>query len=110
MAQGQIVTLEDDIHGGEANPALRFGFSGSEYEIDLNDKNASKMQQAFTFYIDHARRVSGWRRPTSSRGRTSSTGVDSREVRAWAASNGVELSSRGRIPVSVIEQYRDAGN
>lgn len=110
MAQRQIVTLEDDIQGGEATQTIRFGFNGSEYEIDLNDKNATKMHQALTFYVDHARRVGNGRRTSSSRGRTSSTGVDNQAVRAWAASNGVELSSRGRIPANVIDQYRAAGN
>jgi hypothetical protein len=38
------------------------------------------------------------------------SGVDSKAVRAWAASNGVELSERGRIPGAVIEQFRAAGN
>jgi hypothetical protein len=31
-------------------------------------------------------------------------------VRAWAASNGIQLSSRGRVPISVLQQYRAAGN
>jgi hypothetical protein len=38
------------------------------------------------------------------------TGVDTAAVRAWAASNGIELSARGRLPKDVIQQYRDAGN
>lgn len=108
MAQRQIVTLEDDIQGGEATQTLRFGFNGSEYEIDLNDKNASKMREAFTFYADHGRKVG--RRASSRGGGPSSTGVDNRAVRAWAASNSVDLSTRGRIPGSVIDQYRAAGN
>jgi hypothetical protein len=36
--------------------------------------------------------------------------VDLKAVRAWAASNKTELSSRGRVPANVIEQYRAAGN
>jgi len=111
VAQRQLVVLEDDIQGGEATETLRFAFDGTEYEIDLNDKNAAKLRQAFTFYVDHARKVgSSGRRAASSRGRTTSTGVDNRAVRAWAASNGVELSTRGRIPAAVIERYRAAGN
>ena len=39
-----------------------------------------------------------------------SSEVDNKAVRAWAASNGIELSTRGRIPASVLEQYRAAGN
>jgi len=31
-------------------------------------------------------------------------------LRAWAASNGIEVSSRGRISSTVIAQYRAAGN
>ena len=31
-------------------------------------------------------------------------------VRAWAASNKIEIPARGRIPAAVIEQYRAAGN
>ena len=110
MAQRQIVTLEDDIQGGEATETLRFAFGGTEYEIDLNDKNAAKMRQSFTFYVDHARKVSPNVRRPSGRGQSSGTAVDNRAVRAWAASNGVVLSSRGRIPASVIGQYRAAGN
>lgn len=111
MAQKQVLILEDDIQGGEATETFGFAFDGTEYEIDLNDKNAAKMRQAITFYTDHARKVGGsGRRASSNRGRSTSTGVDNSAVRAWAASNGVELSSRGRIPAKVIEQFHAAGN
>lgn len=110
VAQKQILILEDDIQGGVASETLRFAFDGTEYEIDLNHKNAAKMRQAITFYVDHARKVSPNGRRPSGRGRTSSVGIDNPAVRAWAASNGVALSTRGRIPASVIEQYRAAGN
>jgi hypothetical protein len=36
--------------------------------------------------------------------------LDLKAVRAWAASNKIELSNRGRVPASVIEQYKAAGN
>ena len=39
-----------------------------------------------------------------------SSAVDLKAVRAWAASNGIALSSRGRVSASVIQQYRSAGN
>lgn len=111
MALKRILILEDDIQGGgEATKTFRFGLDGAEYEIDLNDKNASKMYEALTFYIDRARKVSSGSRRSPGRWRTSSTGVDNRAVRAWAASNAVELSSRGRIPASVIERFRAAGS
>jgi hypothetical protein len=41
MATKITVALEDDLDGGPAEETLRFGVDGSEYEIDLNKKNAS---------------------------------------------------------------------
>jgi hypothetical protein len=38
------------------------------------------------------------------------SGVDPKAVRAWAASNKIQINDRGRIPASVVEQYRAAGN
>lgn len=35
MAQKVTVALEDDIDGGPAQETVRFGFDGTEYEIDL---------------------------------------------------------------------------
>ena len=46
----------------------------------------------------------GTRRPTKG-----SSNLDLKAVRAWAASK-IELSNRGRVPASVIEQYKAAGN
>jgi ribosomal protein L35 len=31
-------------------------------------------------------------------------------VRAWAASNGVEVSPKGMIPKAVLMQFQEAGN
>ena len=50
---------------------------------------------------------------TSSSSKSSSSGagqIDTKAVREWAESNGIELSSRGRVPADVIEKYRAAGN
>jgi hypothetical protein len=35
-------------------------------------------------------------------------GHEPKDVRIWAVSNGVQLSGRGRIPASVIKQYKAA--
>ena len=45
MAQRVSVELEDDLDGGPADETLRFGLGGSEYEIDLSKKNASKFRR-----------------------------------------------------------------
>ena len=41
MAQKVTVILEDDLTGGPAKHTVRFAFDGTDYEIDLNAKNAA---------------------------------------------------------------------
>jgi hypothetical protein len=106
MASRTIVLLEDDVDGSEADETIEFGVDGTTYAIDLSDPNANKLRGALDGYISKARKVSG-KRSTS---RKPSSAVDLKAVRAWAASNGIQLSSRGRLPASVLEQYRSAGN
>jgi hypothetical protein len=106
MSSKVVVLLEDDVDGTKADETIEFGIDGTTYAIDLSDQNAKKLRDALDGYVSKARKVSG-KRSTS---RKASSGVDLRAVRAWAASNGIQLSSRGRVPGSVLEQYRAAGN
>jgi hypothetical protein len=106
MASRTIVLLEDDVDGSTANETIEFGIDGTTYAIDLSDSNAKKLRGALDGYISKARKVSG-KRSTS---RKASSAVDLKAVRVWAASNGIELASRGRVPASVLERYRSAGN
>ncbi|GLY33399.1 Lsr2 family protein [Kineosporia sp. NBRC 101731] len=108
MASRVTVELLDDIDGKKAAETLVFGIDGQEFEIDLSEKNAKALRNAFESYASAGRRVSG--RLTRSNARPIATGVDNKAVRAWASSNGIELSSRGRIPAEVIDKYRAAGN
>ena len=85
---------------------LNFASTAPQYAIDLSGQNAKKLRGALDGYINKARKVSGKR----STARKASSGVDLKAVRGWAASNGIELSSRGRVPASVLQQYRSAGN
>lgn len=107
MATRTVTELLDDMTGQPADETVSFGLDGVEYEIDMTKKNAAALRKALAPYQDVARRIGG--RKQSSMKRVS-TGVDNRAVRAWAASNGIELSERGRIPGTVIEQYQAAGN
>jgi hypothetical protein len=45
MAQKITVMLEDDLDGGPAAETVRFGLGGTEYEIDLNEKNAKAFRK-----------------------------------------------------------------
>ena len=101
--------LEDDVDGGKADETVRFGLDGTTYEIDLSDKNADSLRKAFSPFLEAARRTGG--RATTHHGSALSSGaVDTRAVRAWAASNGVSVSTRGRIPAQIVAQYRAAGH
>ena len=106
MSSKVIVRLEDDVDGTKADETIEFGIDGTTYNIDLSDSNAQKLRGALDGYISKARKVSGKR----SGGRKVSIGVDLKAVRAWAKSNGVEISDRGRVSQNVLEQYQAAGH
>jgi hypothetical protein len=113
MAQRIVTELTDDTNGKPADETVTFGLDGREYEIDLTSKNAAALRKAFDVYVKNGRRVGG-RRPRNSGGSGSSSSsrsrseVDTKAVRQWAGENGYELSSRGRIPVNVVEAYQAA--
>ena len=110
-----ITQLIDDIDGGKAEETVMFAIDGTNYEIDLGRKNAARLRDLLNGYTPYARAVRGGTQQRRRRRRpapvsTPFVEVDNRAVRAWAASNGIELSTRGRIPASVLDQYRAAGN
>ncbi len=110
MAQRVVIQKTDDIDGSEATHTIAFALDGVTYEIDLNDAHADELRAALKPYATAGRRVGGARRQASSGAIKSAAGYDPKAVRAWAASNSVELPARGRIPAAVVEQYRAAGN
>jgi Lsr2 len=57
MAQKVTVVLEDDLTGGPAEQTVRFAFEGTDYEIDLNAKNAAAFCKQIASYLEHARRA-----------------------------------------------------
>jgi hypothetical protein len=104
MATKITVALEDDLDGGPADETVRFAVGGTQYEIDLNNKNAAAFRKQLAPFVEHARKAGrGQRRP-----RTSSSRQRSGDIRAWAKEQGIAVSDRGRIPASVVEQYQAA--
>jgi nucleoid-associated protein Lsr2 len=85
---------------------VRFGFDGTEYEIDLSAKNARAFRQQRQPNVEHAHQPG--RGPARRHGRTAAGRQRSGKVRAWAKEHGIAVSARGRIPASVAEQYRAA--
>lgn len=106
MAQRTVITYYSDLSGDairSESGSLQFGLDGTNYEIDLTDKEADKLRKALAPYIEVARKSAN-----SGRGRRRSTGradPTAKEVRAWAVENGHDVPAKGRIPAPIREAY-----
>lgn len=116
MAQRVQVVLLCDLHDGEVEgtETVHFTVDGRSYEIDLCDQHSAALRDAFAPYIGAARRSGtgggrGRGRRASGGSGGSTVGVDPAAVRAWARSQGIKVSERGRISSDVVDQYRAAG-
>jgi hypothetical protein len=108
MAQRVQIILEDDYDGGTADESVSFALDGVEYEIDLSEKNASKLRDELAPWIGHARKTGGRRRRTGAATAKPTGPSSTSEIRAWASANGYEVSSRGRVSAEVREAYEQA--
>jgi Lsr2 len=109
MASKTTTVLVDDLTGEAADTTVRFALDSREYELDLTEKNGDELRDALSRYVQAARKVSGGRRSALA-SKSAFSEIDPAAVRAWAAGQGIEVSPRGRISKTVIEQYRAAGN
>jgi hypothetical protein len=102
MAQKVVTLLEDDLDGSKASETILFALDGVEYAIDLNDAHASELREALSRFIKAARKTGG-------RARTARAGSsNAREVRLWAAGQGLQVNTRGRIQADIMEKYEAA--
>ncbi|MFJ5546951.1 Lsr2 family protein [Streptomyces sp. NPDC093225] len=104
MAQRVVVTISDDLDGGEAAETVVFGLDGKSYEIDLNLANAKELREGLAPYVAAGRRQ-------ARSGKTfkhTALAPDPAVVRAWARSNQLDVPPRGRIPKKVYEAYTEA--
>ncbi|NKE55366.1 Lsr2 family protein [Lentzea sp. PSKA42] len=114
MAQKVLVQLIDDLDGTAAEDveAVSFGLDGVTYEIDLKPGNASKLRDGLADFVAGARRTRGRARKAPATTRTivaeSRTKEQTKAIRDWARANGHEISDRGRIPTSIIEEFEKA--
>ena len=114
MARREIVQLFDDITGEEIadgeGESIAFTINGSEYSIDLAEKQAKKFHKSMKLYTDHATKLNG--RRSSSTSAETRTGPRANEdlaaVREWARANGHEVSERGRLSASVLAAFEAA--
>jgi hypothetical protein len=116
MAQRTVIELTDDLDGKPISEGkgetVRFSLDRTDYEIDLAERNAKALRNDLAKYITAGRRTAGGGRGTG-RGRTrTGTGpardYDPKAVRAWAESQGIEVSQRGRVPADLVARLQAA--
>jgi len=97
--QQVIIKRVDDFQGEGEATNYQFSLQGKAFEVDLNNENAKRLQDALGEFIAVARPVNQKARRTASK--------DLAEVRAWAESNGIPVSKRGRIAQTVLDGFRE---
>lgn len=109
MAKRQITQLIDDLDGtvlDNDGVTIRFALEGRSYDIDLSDENADKLREALAPFIAVASPVSSSGRVDRPRARRGSDRrSDLAAVREWANENGFSVSTRGRVPSTVLDAY-----
>ncbi len=105
--------MVDDFDGHDAADVAKrdFEIAESTYTIDLGDENFKKLQEAIEVlrpYLEKATRVKQAGRPR--RAAAADTlprlrGYSNSDVREWARSEGIEVSSRGKIGDEVYEKF-----
>lgn len=126
MAQKVQVIVTCDLHEDDTEgvETINFGFGGSEYELDMCAEHSEQVHDQLEELIAHARRAGagrGRRRSTATRSRSErgakpagderpATDRDRvRAIREWARTHGhPDVSSRGRIPRAIVEEYEEA--
>jgi Lsr2 len=106
MAKTVSVVVTDDLDGSPDAETVAFGFNGQSYEIDLGQKNLAKLQKSLQPFMEAGRRTA--QRRAAKAGRSAGSRIDRAAVRAWAASQGLKVSERGRISAEVLSKYEAA--
>jgi Lsr2 len=116
MAQRTLIRLVDDLDDteivGGAGQTVSFALDGRQYEIDLTNKHADELRAALDRYVHAARKVGGRQTRARAGAGKEPAPVDysPQAVRAWAKAHKIDVSPRGRIPRSVVDRFRAAGN
>ena len=114
MAKQIIQKLVDDLDGGDADETVKFALDGIQYEIDLSDKNATKLRDILAPYVGAGTRaarggvvVGG--RAARGRGGATADREQNKAIREWAKKAGKEISDRGRIPQEIVDEFHAKG-
>jgi hypothetical protein len=91
--------MVDDLDGSPAADTVRFGIDGCSYEIDLSAANAERLRGALAGFVSAARPA------RASRYGPGAPAPEPRNVREWAAREGLRVSGRGALPQRIVEMY-----
>lgn len=109
MAQKIITQTLSDLSGVEEAKTVPFGLDGTQYEIDLTDKEAAAFRKKIAPYVEKGRKVAGPGRGRRGAGARRAAvrpgGTSTKAIREWARSQGFEVTDRGRIPNEIMEKF-----
>lgn len=116
MAQSTQVVLTCDVHEGfaEAVDTVTFTVEGKSYECELCEPHLAEFHEAMEDWSSHSRPTRAARASQSASSRAGrrrsgpSGGPPPSEVRAWARSQGLEVSTRGRVPAELLAAFEAA--
>ena len=110
MAKRTTVVIHDDLDGSEGAGTVKFGLDGKSYEIDLSEGHEKELRKALEKYIAAATLVTTHNAAASGRRKygTGPARKDTKHIREWLRSQGVEISDRGRIPTEHMKRYNAA--
>ncbi|ROZ86539.1 Lsr2 family protein [Gordonia sp. OPL2] len=99
----------DDLNRVEIEVKLP-GRKAARYRLDLRTTNVARLEKDLAKYIRNADQVrtSGGAGTNAAPAPNSVKQAHNRAVREWARENGYDVSSRGRLPVDVIEAFDNA--
>lgn len=105
MAQRTVISLIDDLDQSPADETVQFGLDGRAFEIDLSTAHAKDLREELARYIHAGRAVRTERSKPAAMPTQNTAGI-----RAWAAENGYQVNTRGRIPGEIVAAYNRATN
>ena len=110
----QRILLVDDVDGSDSDVQnVSFGYKGTDYSIDLSDKNREKLEKALAPFLEHAEKVSGRSASVSHIGPRSASKSNperTKRIKAWADQQEprLEYSPQGRLPGHIVAAYEEA--
>lgn len=112
MAQVTEVVLRCDVHDGDSEAAetVSFTVDGQTFEFELCEDHLAEFREAMDVWSSHARTARSGRsaaRPARSgrKGPRASAEPSAAELREWARSQGMDVSSRGRVGADLRAAY-----